>query len=109
MLKALDIVEHEDLARAVRERADRALEIEHRGSEIARTVTMSFGVAGCVPDAQVVADTLVERADRALYAAKRAGRNAVLGFSELPPAEEAPTVDLDVGDATGTPPGFILH
>ena len=44
---------------------------------------MSFGVAGSVPDAEVVADTLVERADRALYAAKRSGRNAVLAFSEV--------------------------
>ena len=90
-------------------RAVASLEIEHRGSEVARTVTMSFGVAGCVPDAQVVADTLVERADRALYAAKRAGRNMALGFSEIPAGEAAPAIDFDVGDATATAPGIVLH
>jgi len=90
-------------------RAVAALEIEHRGSGVARTVTMSFGVAGSVPDAEVVADTLVERADRALYAAKRAGRNAVLAFSEIPAGEAPQAVDLDVGDATATSPGIVLH
>lgn len=90
-------------------RAVASLEIEHRGSEVARAVTMSFGVAGCIPDAQVVADTLVERADRALYAAKRAGRNMALAFSEIPAGEATPAIDFDVGDATATAPGIVLH
>ena len=90
-------------------RAVAALEIEHRGSDAARTVTMSFGVAGSVPDAELVADTLVERADRALYAAKRSGRNAVLAFSEVPAAQVPSAVDFDVGDASDTAPGIVLH
>jgi predicted signal transduction protein with EAL and GGDEF domain len=64
-------------------------------------VTLSAGVAGCVPDAQVVADVLIDRADRALYAAKRAGRNMALAFSEMPPAGAAPAIDFDVGEAAG--------
>ena len=81
-------------------RAVAALEIEHRGSQVARVVTLSVGVAGCVPDAQIVADTLIERADQALYAAKRAGRNMALTYSELPLQEPAGSLDLNGGEAT---------
>ncbi len=89
-------------------RAVAALEIEHRGSEIARVVTLSAGVAGCVPGADVVADTLIGRADQALYAAKRAGRNLAVAHGDMPlAAPAAPVVDFDVGDATV--PGGLLH
>jgi diguanylate cyclase (GGDEF)-like protein len=40
-------------------------------------MTVSIGVAGFVPDVQVEPDKLLRRADAALYAAKRAGRNRV--------------------------------
>lgn len=91
-------------------RAVAALEIEHRGSPVARLVTLSLGIAGCVPDADVVADTLVARADQALYAAKRAGRNMAVAFSELPLEAGPPAVpplDLDLGQAAA--PGPTLH
>lgn len=46
-------------------------------------VTASFGVAEIRPgDAGI--DAALARADRALYAAKRAGRNRVTRFGELP-------------------------
>jgi diguanylate cyclase (GGDEF)-like protein len=103
----------EEAARHVAAEAMRAvasLEIEHRGSEIARVVTMSLGVAGCVPDAEVVADILLSRADQALYAAKRAGRNLTVAFSDLPlPGTASPAgLDLDLGDASAAP-GTVLH
>jgi diguanylate cyclase (GGDEF)-like protein len=88
-------------------RAVAALEIEHRGSGIARVVTASAGVAGCVPEPGVVADMLVGRADQALYAAKRAGRNLAVSFGELPLAGPAPGADRDAGQATV--PGVLLH
>ncbi|MFY2764022.1 diguanylate cyclase [Arenimonas sp. MALMAid1274] len=40
-------------------------------------MTVSIGVAGFVPDVQTEPDALLRRADAALYAAKRAGRNRV--------------------------------
>ncbi len=40
-------------------------------------MTVSIGVAGFVPELQAEPDTLLRRADAALYAAKRAGRNRV--------------------------------
>ena len=90
-------------------RAVAALEIEHRGSPVARLVTLSLGIAGCVPDADVVADTLVERADQALYAAKRAGRNMAVAHSELPLERALPgaPLDLDLGAAAASGP--TLH
>ena len=40
-------------------------------------MTVSIGVAGFVPELQADTDSLLRRADAALYAAKRAGRNRV--------------------------------
>ena len=47
------------------------------------TQTVSIGVAGFPKDAQTL-ETLIERADQALYAAKRAGRNRVVPWSASP-------------------------
>ena len=90
-------------------RAVAALEIEHRGSPVARLVTLSLGIAGCVPDADVVADTLVERADQALYAAKRAGRNMAVAHSELPLERALPGAPLDLDLGTAAASGPTLH
>jgi diguanylate cyclase (GGDEF)-like protein len=52
-----------------------ALAIEHRGSPSASVVTVSVGVSVVVPTEGQAPQVGVQQADKALYAAKRAGRN----------------------------------
>lgn len=59
----------------------RGLEIAHAGSE-KRLVTVSLGVATLEPGSSVTAMELVRRADAALYIAKDAGRDRVMGWGE---------------------------
>ena len=47
-----------------------------------RKVTASIGIASCSA-ALCSSDTLIEAADKALYAAKHEGRNRVLAFEEI--------------------------
>ncbi|MDO4709541.1 MAG: CHASE2 domain-containing protein [Pseudomonadota bacterium] len=58
-----------------------ALDIKHAFSPTASRATLSIGVCTLAPDRQDSASTLLERADAALYQAKRAGRNQVKGYS----------------------------
>ena len=50
------------------------LNLEHKASRVASTVTISVGVAGMTADVER-AEQLIARADEALYEAKRQGRN----------------------------------
>jgi diguanylate cyclase (GGDEF)-like protein len=65
-----------ELAEQARARVE-ARGIAHQGSDAARVVTVSVGVATTVPDAWRLPSALVERADRALYLAKASGRNCL--------------------------------
>lgn len=58
----------EEIRRAIRDRR-----ISHRGSTIDSIVTMSLGVASCVPAGELSAAHLIKQADEALYAAKNGG------------------------------------
>ncbi len=53
-------------------------EIEHPHSPVSKNVTLSFGVASLIPDHYLSEDFLVGEADRALYEAKKAGRDRVI-------------------------------
>jgi diguanylate cyclase (GGDEF)-like protein len=52
-----------------------ALALPHAGSDVARYVTLSLGIATLEPGESVSVKDFIERADTALYAAKRGGRN----------------------------------
>lgn len=54
-----------------------ALAIPHENNSAAPHVTLSLGVATCVPEPGFNPADLVSRADKALYQAKQAGRNRV--------------------------------
>ncbi len=54
-----------------------SLQLAHVSSQVADYVTLSLGVATFIPNDETSANNLVEMADRALYRAKRKGRNQV--------------------------------
>ena len=54
-----------------------SLQIEHPVAALG-IVTVSIGVASVVPSPQSTVEQLINRADQALYAVKRSGRNSVL-------------------------------
>lgn len=57
----------------------------HQGSNISPYITLSLGIACLVPSENTQIETLILKADQALYQAKRQGRNraVVLHFQEL--------------------------
>jgi two-component system chemotaxis family response regulator WspR len=67
-----------------------ALNLLHVGSTVASHVTLSLGVAVAMPDErELTPQQLVERADVALYEAKRGGRNRFVASSETAAAAKA--------------------
>ncbi|MCP5453831.1 MAG: diguanylate cyclase [Spirochaetaceae bacterium] len=61
-----------------------ALELPHAGSSASSVVTVSCGAAALRPEGPGVdLDQVMAMSDKALYAAKAAGRNRVIGYSSL--------------------------
>ncbi len=59
------------------------LRIPHSRSSAAPYVTISCGIAAMSPSINTKPQTLIQRADQALYRAKEKGRNCVVSFHEL--------------------------
>ncbi len=57
-----------------------ALKLVHPHSAVSEYVTLSIGIASTIPIAQSSVNSLVERADNALYQAKRQGRNFIVTY-----------------------------
>ncbi len=75
---------NEEQARSIAERIRNdveGLKIPHPASEVSRYITVSVGVATLVPEDNLRKEVLVSMADRALYRAKRRGRNRVETFT----------------------------
>jgi len=64
------------IAELMRDRIE-SLKIIHDRSEVAKVVTLSFGVATIIPNQNLTYDTLILEADKALYRAKKEGKNRV--------------------------------
>jgi adenylate cyclase len=64
--------------------AVRHLQIPHGDSPISPYITLSIGAASCLPEGNEGAEKLVGDADRALYKAKRSGRDQVSWHYEIP-------------------------
>ncbi|NJK99835.1 MAG: diguanylate cyclase [Spirulinaceae cyanobacterium RM2_2_10] len=56
----------------------RDLQIPHRSSPVAQTVTVSMGVACTIPDPTLSMSHLLQQADVRLYAAKRQGKDRIV-------------------------------
>ncbi|RXH53927.1 diguanylate cyclase/phosphodiesterase (GGDEF & EAL domains) with PAS/PAC sensor(s) [Granulicella sibirica] len=67
----------EQLAESVR-LAIETLQLPHRASPVAPFLTVSIGIATATIGGWMTPDALVAAADKALYAAKRSGRNRVV-------------------------------
>jgi len=83
ILPNTDLKGAETVAEAIR-CSIRDRHISHRGSAIDKIVTMSLGVASCIPTADNSMANLLKQADEALYAAKAGGRDQVRLAPTLP-------------------------
>ena len=74
------------VAASMRERVG-ALDLPHPAGAAGGRVTVSLGVASLAAGENLSGETLIARADEAMYRAKDAGRDRVEAWSPRPPAE----------------------
>ena len=81
ILPHMGLAEAMSLAETIRQAVqDEAL--QHTEQSLRGVVTVSIGIASGMPQTDFEADDLLREADSALYAAKRQGRNKVVGFEK---------------------------
>ncbi|MEG5082211.1 diguanylate cyclase [Microcoleus sp. AT8-B4] len=80
------------VAESIRE-AIRVLGIPHEQSNVSTIVTVSMGIATVIPTAETSPDELVALADRALYDAKRQGRDRYTSANQMTAPDFNPVVE----------------
>lgn len=92
------------VAEAIRS-AVRALQLPHPKSTAAGTVTLSLGVSCTIPDCDTSPAQLIAAADRALYQAKRDGRDCLRYADAIAPSSSSllqPTAEWQLWDSAPT-------
>lgn len=82
LLPGTELAGAREVAERILQEVD-ALALPHAGSQVASHVTVSIGVAVRLPSAGEPPQVLLDAADKAVYAAKRAGRHRVVLQQEL--------------------------
>jgi diguanylate cyclase (GGDEF)-like protein len=60
------------------------MQLKHEDSETSPFVSVSLGLSVRIPQAKDTIESFIQEADKALYLAKRSGRNRLFVFGELP-------------------------
>jgi len=89
ILPGTDLIQAASIAEACRACVE-SMEIAHNDSKVHKVVTVSAGVATLVPEHGISRRSLVAAADKALYQAKREGRNRVVLGRSTAETEYAP-------------------
>ncbi|MDQ6989642.1 MAG: diguanylate cyclase, partial [Mariprofundaceae bacterium] len=71
-----------------------ASKIQHGASEVSEHITMSIGIAACIPSQDDSAMALLESSDKRLYAAKEHGRNRSVADEALEAMLDEAVADL---------------
>jgi two-component system cell cycle response regulator len=96
-----------EAARELANRHREAVAAIRFSDNVPEAVTVSVGVAAFSPEVRESADSLLRRADAALYDAKRAGRNRVWIAdppASLPPAAKNEPIEDEAGSISSNPP-----